>query len=398
MVAVVLLAGCSPHVSTQLPASQPARNSTARSYTRKSSPPDSGNTIVAMALAVVAQQTAMPLRGPEGLPGPPLSAPTCLTAAVTAAPSRYAVELVWVPNLCPPPESRNVFMSQVSNPHALIPDGSFGGIQYPSATAARAALPRDNAAFSSPPPRHPTIRIVEGVTMRVWHLAPDETLITWRQDGWTVELSGQVTLAQARQCVRAITRHALPAGYGLFAEAVSPTGTTTVLDWMQGRDVYWTRAAQPTRTLVMAHAFVSYRQVSATLFGDRRPLPPARVIAAQEQLNQGSPWVDLTVPQQNEAVRPGQFLMIAGHVLTHSSYISFTPSGLREIRLGLLAGYTKPSLVIASGEVAVDTSGAFAGTLRIPYELPALYGPRLTLSLQYVSHMAPVTQILLNPH
>ncbi len=394
---VVLLAGCRPHVSTQARSSQTVPHSTTRSLMRKPSPPESGNTVVAEALAVVAQQTAMPLRGPEGLRGHLLSAPTWLTAAVTAAPSRYAVELVWVPKPGPPPESRKVFMSQVADPRALSPDGSFGGRHYPSTAAARAALPRSNVAFTSPPRRHATIRPVDGVTMRVWHLASDESLIMWRQEGWTVELRGRVTLVQARQLARAITGHPLPAGPGLFAEAVTRRGTTTVLDWRQAQDIYWTRAAQPTLALIMAHAFVSYRQVSATLFGDRRPLAPDRVIAEQEQLNRASPWVDLTAPRQNQAIRPGGLLVIAGHVLTQSPYITFAPNGPHIIGVSLAAGYENPSLGIASGVIRVSASGTFSGTLRIPYELPALDGPRVTVSLQFSSRMAPVTLVVLNP-
>ena len=235
---------------------------------------------------------------------------------------------------------------------------------------------------------------MDGVTLHVWRLAPDATLITWRENGWTVELRGPVTLAQARLLVRAITRHRLPAGPGLFAETMTRTGTTTVLDWKQGRDIYWVQASSVTVVLAMARATVSYRQVSATLFGNRRPLPPARIVAEDIQLNRDSPWVDLAAPRQDEGVRPGQLLMIAGHVLTHSPYI-VAPTSPPDIGVSLTAGYTKPSLGIASGVVTVSASGTFAGTLRIPYELPALYGPRLTLILQYSSHMAPLTQILL---
>ena len=394
LAAVVVLAGCSSHVSTRASSSVPAPLSTTRSTPRKPSPSESANTVVTEALAVVAQQTAMPLRGPEGLPGHPLKARTWLTAAVTAAPSRYTVELLWAPFPGPPPESRSVFLSQVADPRVLIPDGSFGGVQYPSSTAAHAGLSHNNVAFVSLPRGHPSHRIVDGVTLHVWRLAPDGTLITWRETGWTVELRGPVTLAQARLLVRAITRHRLPAGPGLFAETMTRTGTTTVLDWKQGRDIYWVQASSVTVVLAMARATVSYRQVSATLFGNRRPLPPARIVAEDIQLNRESPWVDLAAPRQDEGVRPGQLLMIAGHVLTHSPYI-VAPTSPPDIGVSLTAGYTKPSLGIASGVVTVSASGTFAGTLRIPYELPALYGPRLTLILQYSSHMAPLTQILL---
>jgi hypothetical protein len=302
-----------------------------------------------------------------------------------------------VPKPAPPPEIRNVLLSQVSNPHALVPDGSFGGIQYPSARAAHAALPRNNGAFSGSLPGHPVLRVVEGMIMRVWHRAPGETVIAWRQDGWTVALTGPVTLAQARDLAHAITQHLLPAGPGLFAEAVTRTGTTTVLDWQQGRDIYWTEAAQPTLALTMAHTMVSYRQVSATLFGAEPLLPPARVIAEQEELNRDSPWVDLGTPRQDQAIRPGELLVISGHVLTQSPYIRFAPNSPHLIGVTLAAGYTKPSLEIASGVLRVSASGLFSGTLRIPYELPALDGPRVTLMLQFSSPMAPVTQVLLEP-
>ncbi len=397
LAAVVLLAGCTAHISRGTASSLPASHAAKRSPARKPSPPESGNTVVAEALAVVAQQTAMPLRGPEGLPGHPLSAPTWLTAAVTAVPSRYTVELLWVPKPGPPPESRSVFLSQVADPRALIPDGSFGGVRYPSTTAADAALSHNDAAFLSPPPGPPSQRVMEGVTLRVWRLPPGASLITWRENGWTMELRGPVTLAQARYLVHAIARHRLPAGPGLFAETVTRTGTTTVLDWRQGRNLYWVQAAPPTVALVMAHATVSYQQVSATLYGYQRPLPPAQVIAEAQQTNRNSPWVDLTAPHQDQRVRPGQRLMIAGQVLTHSPNITFAPTGLSVIGVYLNGGYTNPSLELVTGRIAVSNTGTFQATVRIPYELPALDGPLLGLLLQYSSHMAPVTGILLNP-
>jgi hypothetical protein len=348
-------------------------------------------------LAVVAQHTAMPLRGPEGLPGHALSAPTWLTAMVTAASAHYAVELVWVPKPAPPPERRSVFLSQLSDPHALVPDGSFGGIQYPSATAARMALPLTNAAFSVTPSGPSTVHVVDGMRLRVWPRAPGESQITWRQDGWTVALTGPVTLAQARALARAIMRHALPARPGFLAEAVTRTGTTTMLDWQQGREVYWTEAAQPALAITMAHAFVSYRQVSATLFGAQTPLSPAQAMAEQEQLNRDTPWIDLAAPRQDQPIWPGELLVISGHVLTQSPYIRFAPNSPHLIGVTLAAGYTKPSLEIASGVLRLSASGVFYGTLRIPYELPALDGPRVTLMLQFSSPMAPVTQVLLEP-
>ncbi len=349
---------------------------------------------------MVAQSANLPLRGPEGIPGHPLTAKTWLTAETTATSSHYAVALVWAP------------APSTVDTHGgpLTPDGSFGGRQFATATAARAALATTNASVATGgtgvPAAHPVgvsqqVTVFPGVTARAWHLTePGQTVLLWRQRGWQWELTGTATVAEARRLASWVASRRLPAPQGLLTEAVARTGMTVVLDWTQGRAVYWTRGAGPAPALTMADAMVPYGQVSATLLGPARLiLPPPRAIAQYELDDRSSPWVDLTSPQQNQGVRPGQVIEITGHVLTHSQFIDFTDVQMRGIGVSLMAGYTKPSLTIAvlKGGITVSASGAFAGALRIPYELPTLYGPRLTLSLQYTSRMAPVTQILLNP-
>ncbi len=405
---LLLLAGCGWTPATH-PGASPAPTQRASHAPRPSpSSPTSGNTIVTEALAVVAQSANMPLRGPEGIPGHPLTAKTWLTAETTATSSHYAVALVWAPAAFfggPAPPS-----TVVARGGPLTPDGSFGGRQFATATAARAALATTNASVETGgtgvPAAHPVgvsqqVTVLSGVTARAWHLTePGQAVLLWRQRGWHWELTGTATVAEARRLASWVASRRLPAPQGLFTEAVARTGMTVVLDWTQGRAVYWTRGAGPAPALTMADAMVAYGQVSATLLGPAgRILPPDRAIAQQETGNRISPWVDLTSPQQNQGVRPGQVIEITGHVLTHSQFIDFADVQMRGIGVSLLAGDTKPSLQIAAVErgITVSASGAFAGALRIPYELPALYGPLLTLVLQYTSHMAPVTQILLSP-
>lgn len=405
---LIVLAGCGWTPATH-PGASPASTWTApHAHQPSPSSPTSGNTIVTEALAVVAQTANMPLRGPEGIAGHPLGAKTLLTAETTATRSRYAVALVWAPAASfggPAPPS-----TVVARGGPLTPDGSFGGRQFATATAARAALVPTNATVETggtgvlaahPVGESQQVTVFPGVTARAWHLRElGQAVLLWQQKGWQWELTGIATVADARRLARWVASRRLPVPQGLFTEAVARTGTTAVLDWTQGPSVFWTRAAGPAQALTIADAMVPYSQVSATLLGPARVILPVRhAIAQQEALNRISPWVDLTSPHQDQGVRPGELIEITGHVLTHSPYIDFADVQLRGMGVSLLAGDTKPSLQIASveGGITVSASGAFAGALRIPYELPALYGPLLTLVLQYTSHMAPVTQILLSP-
>ena len=126
-------------------------------------------------------------------------------------------------------------------------------------------------------------------------------------------------------------------------------------------------------------------------------MPPRRAVAEDEQLSTDSPWDTVSAPRQDPVGPPGQQLTITGRVLTHSPYINAGDVQDLVIGVTLLAGCTKPSLTIALGSIPVGASGTFAGALRIPYELPVLYGSRLTLLTQYASPLAPSRQILLNP-
>ena len=254
-----------PEMSTPWAASAPIRSTkshvTPSAQRREPSPPTSGNTIVTEALAVVARHTVMPLRGPDGLPGHPVSAPTWLTAAITSARTRYQVDLVWAPKPAPPPATRRVLAAQLPHPSRLIPAGSFGGTQYPSPTAARRALALDNAAFhravtgnpggSRASARRPKrVTLFRGITAQAWHLGQaGDRLITWHQAGWTVDVTGRATVPQARALARAVKRSSLPVRHGLLVETVTARAASTALDWVAGRSHYWTRAAQAARAL-----------------------------------------------------------------------------------------------------------------------------------------------------
>ena len=407
LVVVALVAGYRPHIRMEGAPAHPTPHALAPArHSHRPSPPESGNSIVTAALAVVARHTVMPLRGPEGLPGHPLGARLWLAAAVTATPTRYAVDLLWAPKLPPPIESPAAFFAQVANPHAVVPDGSFGGTRYPSAAAARAALAstvarteRDSAPFLTVPTTAGTsdrLTSPGGPIARVWHLAhPTHELLLWPQKGWRMELAGQVNGAEAQRVARRFVAQALPARYGLFADVETHHGATIVLAWVQGRAVYWVRADRLRRALLMATRMVSYRTVSATLINPQIPVPSVRRELRQLALsNRQEPWIVLTEPQLGASVGPGQLLPVSGRVLVHSPFIQYAETGKNVIAVSLNGG---AGLQLVSMGLSVPSNGLIRGTIRIPYSLPALNGSGLLLTLQFVSHNAPVTEILLRP-
>ncbi len=131
--------------------------------------------------------------------------------------------------------------------------GSFGGSQYPSDAAARAALSLPMGPFPAPkpPPNNQAAYLGHGITGQL-HLDksdPTQDSLTWTEGSWSFTVNDQdgrgppTLTSAARPLVAYLNTHLLPETTGVMSISLASSrhygpGNATGAAWVWGHDVY----------------------------------------------------------------------------------------------------------------------------------------------------------------
>lgn len=130
--------------------------------------------------------------------------------------------------------------------------GTFGGVRYPSAAAARAdgllRWPAESLAPAYQPPPHVAARrVLLGRSMvGTLYAAPTAgaagtPMVLWHEGEWTLEVwdgTAAQDLAQARALVAYLDKNRLPESEGVLGENIAGDGDHTTAAWQMGDTVY----------------------------------------------------------------------------------------------------------------------------------------------------------------
>jgi hypothetical protein len=324
-----------------------------------------------------------PVEAPRWLPKPPSRLHPYLGVSTRFLHgSVYEVNLQWTAT---PLSVDSPMLAEPPNTGLAEFLGSFGGAAYASGREARAALRRDNS-YASSPPRGASARVVLGVRIvgRGW---PAAGVVVWRQGGWLCQVEGIYDLPLARALAVALRRSPLAARTGVLAVDNAGDGEHSAIDWVNGRMVYQVIDYHSARAaLAIARSMAPFPAPHMPASGP----PLAQEIATVQSFNRLNPWIRLLSPRQGQLVWAGERLAVRGTVRARVA------PGTR-VAWTLLAGSLKPSRAVGQGTFTVGTSGTVTGFVQLPHPLPTLHGPAMTVTLQLVVRMGPISQVLVVP-
>ena len=239
--------------------------------TTKSIAKTSSSELVDETLQWLSSRTSLPLAGPVLLPNP---ASGDWAAQAQGNAQGYQIEL-W--NVTQPLGINSPHISGDTKPNS--PVASFGimqlsaGMLAPGAPGYLTPLEQHNLSWMTLSPTNGT-PVALGTVTGFRYTAVQGTVVDWEMGSWTLEVSGGSSgqEIQAQPVVSYLETHRLPIGPGIVAIRLTVSGATTMIDWINGRQLSWVQYASDSgNNAVAACAMaVSWRVRSLGLTQEKR--------------------------------------------------------------------------------------------------------------------------------
>ncbi len=209
----------------------------------------SSSELVDETLQWLSSRTSLSLAGPVLLPNP-TSGDWVAQAKGNA--QGYQIKL-W--NVIQPLGINSPYLAEDTRPTS--PVVSFGIMQLSSGMLAPGApgyltpLQQHNLSWMTLSPTNGTPVILGTAVTGFRYTAVQGTVVDWAMGAWTLQVSGDSSgqeIQVAKPVISYLKTHKLPADPGILAIRLTGNGATTMIDWINGRQLSWVQYASDSGT------------------------------------------------------------------------------------------------------------------------------------------------------